>query len=193
MAYAQYPPRENVNLTESSYYSKATPLSQPTFNHRQDVDEHLVPQYLAADLELPPTHKNRLSMLKGWRLSVLLGLITTVIVLIANIAVLAWAYSCLEIKDGSAIAWAGTQNNLKGVSTWTHLAVNILGSLLLAASNNAMQCLVAPTREEIEKAHSKGKWMQIGVPGMHNFGKIRRRRALLWLLLLLSSIPIHLL
>jgi hypothetical protein len=137
------------------------------------------------------TLRDRFRAQKGWRLSVLLGLLIAVFVLITNIAILGWTYSSLEIKDGSAIAWAGTSNDLKNVSTWTHLAVNILSSLLLAASNNAMQCLVAPTRTEVEKAHASGKWMQIGIPGMHNLSKIGASRVIIWALLLLSSLPVH--
>jgi hypothetical protein len=42
-------------------------------------------------------------------------------------------------------------------STGLHLLINILGSA--GASNYCMQRLVAPIREEIDKAHEKGKWL----------------------------------
>jgi len=37
-----------------------------------------------------------------------------------------------------------------------HVAINILLIVLLGAPNFTMQCLIAPTRRDINKAHSKG-------------------------------------
>ncbi|KAK5135355.1 hypothetical protein LTR08_005297 [Meristemomyces frigidus] len=56
-----------------------------------------------------------------------------------------------------------------------------------------MQCLCSPTRREVDKAHAKGDWMDIGVASVRNIYKINWRRSLLWGLLALSSVPIHLL
>jgi hypothetical protein len=74
-----------------------------------------------------------------------------------------------------------------------HLLINILSSLLLAASNYAMQCLSAPTRRDIEKHHSKGWWLDIGVPSFHNLRVIPWNRSVPWYLLMISSLPLHLL
>jgi hypothetical protein len=172
---------------KTGLYSTTASLPPNSFH-----DQYVYQEISMSDPGSKPTLDFR-DRLKGWRLSVFLGLLITIFVLIVNIAILAWTYSSLVIKSGSAIAWAGTSNNLKNVSTWMHLGVNILSSLLLAASNNAMQCLVAPTRREVEKAHASGKWIQIGIPGMHNLSKIAPSRAIVWALLLLSSLPIHLL
>lgn len=56
-----------------------------------------------------------------------------------------------------------------------------------------MQALVAPTREDLDRAHSKGDWMDIGVASVRNLSRIRWHRTLSWGLLALSSVPIHLL
>ncbi|KAK5124153.1 hypothetical protein LTR85_001856 [Meristemomyces frigidus] len=56
-----------------------------------------------------------------------------------------------------------------------------------------MQCLCSPTRQEIDKAHARGDWMDVGVASVRNIFKISWRRSLLWWLLALSSVPIHLL
>jgi len=68
-----------------------------------------------------------------------------------------------------------------------------MSTLLLGASNFAMQVLAAPTREEVDRAHSKGKWLDIGVPSLHNVRYISKTRRNIYLLLCLSSIPLHLL
>lgn len=95
--------------------------------------------------------------------------------------------------DGDGTITEGTCSRIKNLSLWLHLAINILGTVLLAASNYCMQILSAPTRGEVDKAHQKKKWLDIGVPSIRNLFEIKKRRAYLWLFLGLSSIPLHLL
>ena len=56
-----------------------------------------------------------------------------------------------------------------------------------------MQCLVAPSRKEVDIAHSKGIGLDIGVPSVRNLRHISRCRVFLWLALGLSTLPLHLL
>jgi hypothetical protein len=74
-----------------------------------------------------------------------------------------------------------------------HVAINILSSLLLGASNFSMQILVAPTREDVDKAHASRRWLDIGVPSFKNLLSIQRSRCVVWVLLALSSGGLHLL
>jgi hypothetical protein len=98
------------------------------------------------------------------------------------------------IKDGIGTAYHGDCNVVDEWSTALHIIINILSSLLLSASNYTMQCLCSPTRNEIDLAHSKGDWLDIGLPSVRNiFGRINGRRILFWWILALSSAPIHLL
>lgn len=55
-----------------------------------------------------------------------------------------------------------------------------------------MQCLSAPTRKEIDRAHARGVWLDIGIPSVRNLRYISKRRVLIWALLGLSSLPLHL-
>lgn len=82
---------------------------------------------------------------------------------------------------------------MKEASRWLHLMVNILSTALLAASNYCMHCLSAPTRQDIDEAHSKRRWLDIGVPSIRNLRSISKARVFLWSLLAISSIPLHLL
>lgn len=77
------------------------------------------------------------------------------------------------------------------MSLWLHLAINVLSTVLLGASNYCMQCLSSPTRGDVDKAHSKGVWLDIGVPSVRNLRRISGRRFALWCLLAVSSIPLH--
>jgi hypothetical protein len=96
-------------------------------------------------------------------------------------------------KEGVSTAFEGDCDIANRWSLGLHLAINILSSLLLSASNYTMQVLNAPTRSECDKAHAQGLWMDIGITSLHNITKITWPRRVLWLLLGISSVPIHLL
>ena len=76
---------------------------------------------------------------------------------------------------------------------WLHVGLNIFGTALIGASNYNMQCLSFPTRDEIDLAHSRGTWLDIGVPSIRNLRYIPWKRIMLWLLLGVSTLPLHLL
>lgn len=86
----------------------------------------------------------------------------------------------------------GSCKKASRLSFWIHLMINILSTTLLGASNYTMQCLSSPTRKEIDKAHSQGVWLDIGVPSVRNLWRIAKVRVILWWFLAISSIPLHL-
>ncbi|CAJ2502401.1 Uu.00g097950.m01.CDS01 [Anthostomella pinea] len=63
----------------------------------------------------------------------------------------------------------------------------------LASSNFFMQVLNSPSREEVNQAHFRGSWLGIGVPSVRNAFRVSKFKTWCWVLLLLSSIPIHVL
>ena len=78
------------------------------------------------------------------------------------------------------------------MSLWLHFVINVLCTALLSASNYCMQCLSAPTRQDIDKAHAQKKWLDIGIPSVRNLRSITWKHITLWWLLAISSIPLHL-
>lgn len=56
-----------------------------------------------------------------------------------------------------------------------------------------MQRLSAPTRQEVDRAHRAGRWLDIGAPSVKNLWSIGKTRLLIWILLAISSLPLHLL
>ena len=88
---------------------------------------------------------------------------------------------------------AGTCSKTKAVSLWLHLIINILSTLLLGASNYCMQCLSSPTRAEIDSAHNRHIWLDIGVPRVRNLRRVSWKKIILWWLFAISSFPLHLL
>ena len=62
----------------------------------------------------------------------------------------------------------GDCGKMKRLDLGLHLLINILSTILLGASNYSMQCLTAPTRQDIDQAHHDNSWMDIGVPSVKN-------------------------
>ncbi|KAF4857259.1 hypothetical protein CGCSCA4_v000055 [Colletotrichum siamense] len=115
---------------------------------------------------------------------------------IINLTFIIWATSSRskDTKDGIGILLLpDTCSETKAFNTGIHVVVNILSTVLLSGSNYCMQCLMAPTRSEINEAHAKQEWMDIGVPSVRNFWRIRWKRRVFWLLFMISSLPLHLL
>ncbi len=113
-------------------------------------------------------------------------------VLVINFIVTIWASTSHNGDGAIGTISEGDCSKMKKANTWIHLAINVLGTMLLSASNYCMQCLSAPTRTEVDRAHSKGVWLDIGIPSVRNLRRIGWNRVALWWLLGLSSLPLHL-
>lgn len=158
----------------------------------------------------------------GWRFGASAAAITAGITAVLNLSVAIWLTAAStsggDTGDSKVIAQLFNGNCAKAatMNTWTHLAINIVSTGLLAGSNFCsessepgpltyasyvanhlltiqVQCLVAPNRADIDRAHAKGVWLDVGVPSIRNLRHISRLRSCLWTLLALSSLPLHLL
>ncbi|KAF5366876.1 hypothetical protein D9757_011930 [Collybiopsis confluens] len=135
----------------------------------------------------------------GWRFGAWLAvfqasavLLTNIVILVCNIVILVWSATK---SGGSAIgiAFQGDCNTVDQYSVGIHLVINVLSTVLLGASNYMMQTLCAPTRAEVDRAHKKGIWLDIGLQSIRNLKYASRMKRILWVALSISSIPLHLL
>ena len=144
--------------------------------------------------QVDPEHK-RARTWRTWhsRLEILLitATLASVCVLIVNIVATIIVQSKYKPTGGLVPIYEGSCSWVKNVDTAAHLLINALSTLLLGASNLCMQLLVAPTREEVDKAHLQKRWLDIGVPSWRNLKSISRIRCLMWCVLGLSSVPLH--
>ncbi|KAF2871414.1 hypothetical protein BDV95DRAFT_606853 [Massariosphaeria phaeospora] len=126
----------------------------------------------------------------GWRFGATNGAVLTCIVLLINLVVTIWS----SAHDGSdeKLLYEGNCEHVRRLNSMLHLLINIFSTVLLSASNYSMQCLSAPTRKEVDRAHAKGAWLDIGVPSVRNLTHISKKRVVLWAMLGLSSLPLHL-
>ncbi|KAI1733597.1 hypothetical protein F4680DRAFT_463028 [Xylaria scruposa] len=91
--------------------------------------------------------------------------------------------------------------NVTTINIALHLLINVVSTLVvsvslahwLASSNFFMQVLNSPSREEIDRAHAAGSWLDVGVSSIRNTFRLSKFKSLCWTVLVLSSIPIHLL
>ena len=87
--------------------------------------------------------------------------------------------------------YQGDCSKTEKISTGLHVIINLLSTLLLGASNLCMQLLAAPTRSEIDRAHQKFIWLDIGAPSFRNLRHVGRERLVICAVLGISSIPLH--
>ena len=134
-------------------------------------------------------HKAVARYTSTWRFIVFSGLVITLLVLVVNISVLIWS----QARHDGNVLFSGDCTRAKSSITFSSLAINVLSTLLLGASNAAMQCLCAPTRSEVDRVHVTGSWLDIGISGLRNWRAMERWRKYTWGFILASSLPLHLL
>jgi hypothetical protein len=113
-------------------------------------------------------------------------------ILTVNFSLTVFAVSQYGSQNGVGTIYEGSCDTVQKLDLWLHLLINLLGTGMLSASNYCMQLQAAPTRENVDEAHKIGKWLDIGVPSLRNLWYISNWRRFSWILLALSSVPIHL-
>ncbi|KAE9380983.1 hypothetical protein N431DRAFT_396271 [Stipitochalara longipes BDJ] len=126
----------------------------------------------------------------GWKTGLVTSLFFPSLVLLINV-VFAIIISRSGLQDYSTIIYEGKCATTQRINILAHIAINVLSIALLSSCNYFMQVLNAPTREEVDRAHSRWIWLDIRVPSIRNLKYISRWKGILWTVLLLTSIPIH--
>ena len=136
---------------------------------------------------------------KSWRIwlskrsrALLLHISVVGVILLVNFALTLWGVTHYAHFHGVATIYQGDCAFVKRLDLWMHLLINVLSTGMLMASNYCMQLQAAPTRKNVDKAHAAEDWLDIGVPSLRNLRYIGNWRRFSWLLLALSSLPVHL-
>lgn len=129
----------------------------------------------------------------AWRFMVKSGALASVIIFGINLITLIVVYSRFGVQESVSIVFEGSCTTSNRVTIASHVIINVLSTILLAYSNYGMQCMSAPTRSEIDKAHSRRRWLSVGTPNVRNLFLVSKIKLLLWLSLGISSFPLHLL
>ncbi|RDA89814.1 hypothetical protein CP533_0873 [Ophiocordyceps camponoti-saundersi (nom. inval.)] len=136
---------------------------------------------------------------KSWRIwisrrsrALMLQIIIVCLIMVTNIFFTIFGITKYGSDRGIGLIYQGDCETVKRLNQSLHLVINLLSTGMLSASNYCMQLQAAPTRANVDVAHQQGRWMDIGVPSLRNLKYLTRRRLLAWILLALSSIPVHL-
>lgn len=113
------------------------------------------------------------------------------VILVSNLSLTTIAIKRYGSQNGVGLIYEGNCATVANFNLWFHLLINLLSTGILSASNFCMQLQAAPTRKDIDRAHKKGRWVDIGVPSLRNLRYISTWRRLTWVSLALSSLPIH--
>ncbi|GAP88371.1 hypothetical protein SAMD00023353_2900400 [Rosellinia necatrix] len=130
---------------------------------------------------------------KGWRRT---GAINVVLAYVCEIILLVILSISLSQPGASlarpTIIFEGNCDLSSKLNFVLHLLVNIISGVVLASSNFFMQVLSSPSREEIDKAHSWLRSIDIGIPSIKNLSYVTKFKSRSWFVFLVSSVPIHL-
>ena len=152
--------------------------------------EHLGPWFPEAN----PAHPTAQTW-RTWRSrtqTVLRGCsIVASLILLINITAIIYLKIKWKTIGDLGMIYQGDCSQSRRLSSSLHIIINVLSTTLLAASNLCMQLLAAPTRREIDEAHGRHVWLDIGVPSFRNLKHISKRRSMAIFLLATSSIPLH--
>lgn len=136
-----------------------------------------------------PTGPNEHRKFSGWRGGCLAAAVSASIVLLINLIFTIWAASTSKNGTHVGTIYEGECGTVRNADSWLHIAINAMGTILLGASNYTMQCLSSPTRSEVDVAHSKGQYLDIGLPSLKNLNG--RRKKVLFAFLVVSTMPLH--
>lgn len=155
--------------------------------------KYIISQYIPlVDPDLrEPTLRVRMSKRKTM-LFIQLCLATSIVTM--NIGLTSWAIRTYPPdSQGVGLLFFGSCSKTSHINKLVHVTLNVCSSLFLGAGNYCMQILVAPSREEVNRAHGKGKSLEIGIPSFKNLRHIKFQRVLIWLLIGMLSMILHLL
>jgi hypothetical protein len=137
----------------------------------------------------------KLSDTTGWRTVALINIVWLTIATFVLFGLVAASSVAEGGATGANIFFRGLCHGdaVARLNTALHLLLNIFASAVLASSSFFIQVVSSPTRAEVDAAHARGHAVHIGVTSPSNALHVSRFKAALWAVLLLSSLPLHLL
>lgn len=95
-------------------------------------------------------------------------------------------------QGGMGKIYGGDCERIDHINTLLHLIINVFSTALLGSSNYCMQLLLSPTRQEVDEAHRKDAWLDVGAPSYRNLRAVKGTKRRLWYALGISSPGLHL-
>jgi hypothetical protein len=124
----------------------------------------------------------------GWRGGITLNVVLGFLILVAGVLCLIYAAGKVSLSAGASVIFSGSCATAESIGIGLHALINVFVVVLLAGGNYTFQVLSSPTRREVDAAHAKKKWLDIGIPSVRNLAHISRSRAVLAVVVLLVAI-----
>lgn len=143
-----------------------------------------------------PTSSKRglwLSGLLGYRKNLLAYAGATGAVLLFNIIWLIWARTRYGLEGEVGTISEGTCAATQKLDSNLHAVINFLSTIVLTASTTFMHIAYSPSRGEVDAAHTQHRCLCVGSLGFRNLKHLSWRKILVYLVLMASSSPFHLL
>jgi hypothetical protein len=101
--------------------------------------------------------------------------------------------SCVYGKfNGSTIIYTGNCEFSVQINAGIHVVISVVTLLVTISSDFFLRLISAPQHQDIKAAHHEAQWMDIGINSLRNLISMSLGRKCLWMLLILSSIPVQL-
>ncbi|KAL2068529.1 hypothetical protein VTL71DRAFT_14866 [Oculimacula yallundae] len=181
--------------SEQPHQPIAEPQAQAYRNAPKTVPSTLYSELAVDDGEVPLYRRQTTRQKYFGGIGRTLSAFATVafIVLVINVSWLIYAKFKYKIENGFGTISRTKCDAVKSTNTWLHFLINILSTLLLTGSNTFMATFCCPSREEVDRAHQRHRWLHVGSFSWSNLRGIARRKAFVVVLLACTSIPFHLL
>jgi hypothetical protein len=127
----------------------------------------------------------------GWRAGVALNVLLAFFILVAGFVCLIYAVSKVSLSAGESVIFSGSCPTAENIDSGVYAVINVFGVVLLAGGNYVFQVLSSPTRCEVNIAHTKKKWLDIGIPSVRNLAHISKSRVVTAVVLLLVAVIIQ--
>lgn len=125
--------------------------------------------------------------------SIVAQIILVSTVLVINLSLTIYANFEYPSVEAVGVLYKGDCDTVRKLNLWLHLLISVLSTLMLSASNFCMQVQSAPTRADVDAAHAKGTWLDIGLHSPRNFLYIKDWKRVSWVILCITSLPINML
>ncbi|KAG5294424.1 hypothetical protein I7I48_10929 [Histoplasma ohiense] len=190
-------PRRGSEETELMHRERTDASSGSTASQSNSLYSDVKTAYDGRQISNEPEARtvnahHRRAWIRGALLSTYLACIVLLVNIIITLLATIRAYGKYEsVEFISVPVYQGKCSVSRNWATGLHFLINCLSAVTLATSSYCMQCLSSPSRADTDRAHNQGTWLEIGTASVSNFRFVGYKRLGLWLVLLLTSLPIH--
>ncbi|KAL2759001.1 hypothetical protein ACRALDRAFT_2026404 [Sodiomyces alcalophilus JCM 7366] len=126
--------------------------------------------------------------LAGWKGGIILNATTGALVLLPTVVFFVTSLSRHHGQGGETRILDGSCDLVQRLDFALHAVINLFVVAVLMGANYAYQILTSPTRVEVDMAHSRKRWLDIGIPSLRNLGFVSKTRAILAIVLMAAAI-----